>query len=595
MADARQRLLIEIAVKNQQALGKVNNSLKKIERSSLTMGGALKGALGAFAIIGGARLIGGLVNTIRTFEDLKATLITIEGDAKKAGEAFELIRKFTAGTTFQLEEVSNAFITFRNAGLNPTQEMMTNLGNIAAGMGKRLDEVAKAVFNATTGEFEMLKQLGIKVKTQGDQLTVMFRGTATKIKNDSASIVEYLQSIGEVDFAGAIDARANTLSGALSNLRDAIDEVAVAIGEGGLKDQLTLLAKEMKATLIENDELAQGLGELGFYVGLFTRQVVKGGTMLLSDLGHLFDFIANGSDTFRHLAQGVGSVNDTFVILGDTLSDYPLTEFNDQLEETVQITSTHQMKLDEYNMTLKESKAQQDRFTKAMENSNKEAADLAARFNHNVTALDLFVNGYNSLNDAAVSSITNVIMGTESLGDAIKNITQNALRSMISGFVQLFIVGPALKKIAEIMGIDMVNATTKQSQAEKELNSQLKKQIGLRLLLMLIGGGGFADGGTVGYANGGKIGFGGARAGGGPVGKNNSYLVGERGPELFVPNSAGTVVSNETMGGRMGETNINFTINAVDAQGFDELLLSRKGLIIGTIQQAFRQQGRRLA
>ena len=523
MADARQRLLIEIAVKNQQALGKVNNSLKKIERSSLTMGGALKGALGAFAIIGGARLIGGLVNTIRTFEDLKATLITIEGDAKKAGEAFELIRKFTAGTTFQLEEVSNAFITFRNAGLNPTQEMMTNLGNIAAGMGKRLDEVAKAVFNATTGEFEMLKQLGIKVKTQGDQLTVMFRGTATKIKNDSASIVEYLQSIGEVDFAGAIDARANTLSGALSNLRDAIDEVAVAIGEGGLKDQLTLLAKEMKATLIENDELAQGLGELGFYVGLFTRQVVKGGTMLLSDLGHLFDFIANGSDTFRHLAQGVGSVNDTFVILGDTLSDYPLTEFNDQLEETVQITSTHQMKLDEYNMTLKESKAQQDRFTKAMENSNKEAADLAARFNHNVTALDLFVNGYNSLNDAAVSSITNVIMGTESLGDAIKNITQNALRSMISGFVQLFIVGPALKKIAEIMGIDMVNATTKQSQAEKELNSQLKKQIGLRLLLMLIGGGGFADGGTVGYANGGKIGFGGARAGGGPVGKNNSY------------------------------------------------------------------------
>ena len=253
------------------------------------------------------------------------------------------------------------------------------------------------------------------------------------------------------------------------------------------------------------------------------------------------------------------------------------------------------MKLDEYNMTLKESKAQQDRFTKAMENSNKEAADLAARFNHNVTALDLFVNGYNSLNDAAVSSITNVIMGTESLGDAIKNITQNALRSMISGFVQLFIVGPALKKIAEIMGIDMVNATTKQSQAEKELNSQLKKQIGLRLLLMLIGGGGFADGGTVGYANGGKIGFGGARAGGGPVGKNNSYLVGERGPELFVPNSAGTVVSNETMGSRMGETNINFTINAVDAQGFDELLLSRKGLIIGTIQQAFRQQGRRLA
>ena len=45
----------------------------------------------------------------------------------------------------------------------------------------------------------------------------------------------------------------------------------------------------------------------------------------------------------------------------------------------------------------------------------------------------------------------------------------------------------------------------------------------------------------------------------------------------------------------MGETTVNFNINAVDAAGFDELLLSRKNLIVGTIQQAFRQQGRRLA
>lgn len=35
--------------------------------------------------------------------------------------------------------------------------------------------------------------------------------------------------------------------------------------------------------------------------------------------------------------------------------------------------------------------------------------------------------------------------------------------------------------------------------------------------------------------------FGGARAGGGPVASGASYLVGERGPELFTPGSAGTV------------------------------------------------------
>ena len=596
MADARQRLLIEIAIKNQKALGKVNNSLKKIERTSLTMGKAVKGALGVFAIIGGARLIGGLVNTIRKFEDLKATLITIEGDAIKAAESFELIRKFTAGTTFQLDEVATAFITFRNAGLNPTQEMMTNIGNIAAGMGKRLDEVAKAVFNATTGEFEMLKQLGIKVKTEGNNLTVMFRGTATKIKNDGKEIIEFLQEIGAVEFAGAIEARAKTLTGAFSNFKDAVDEVAVAIGEGGLKEQLTLLAKEMKATLAENDELTAGLGKLGYYFGLAVRQVAKGATEFTSDMGRLIDFVIHGNETMRHLGQGVGSVNDTFEILGDTLSDYPLTKFNDTVEESIKVSKTYEMKMGEMNQTVKEAAEAQKKYAKAMEEANKETAAIAARFAHNVTLLDLTIDAFNRVNSTAVDALTDVVMGAQTLQEALGNIAKVALRQVIAGFIQMAIVTPILNKLAQMLGIEMVSATQKQTNAEKDLNKQLKKQIGLRLLLLFLGGGkGKKDGGAVGYANGGAVGYGGARAGGGSVGGGNAFLVGERGPELFIPNTAGTVVSNETMGSRMGETTINFNISTVDADSFDDLLLSRKGLIIGTIQQAFRQQGRRFA
>lgn len=43
--------------------------------------------------------------------------------------------------------------------------------------------------------------------------------------------------------------------------------------------------------------------------------------------------------------------------------------------------------------------------------------------------------------------------------------------------------------------------------------------------------------------------FGGARAGGGPVAGGTAYLVGERGPELFVPSVSGTVVPNGAGGG----------------------------------------------
>lgn len=46
----------------------------------------------------------------------------------------------------------------------------------------------------------------------------------------------------------------------------------------------------------------------------------------------------------------------------------------------------------------------------------------------------------------------------------------------------------------------------------------------------------------------------GARANGGPVSANAPYLIGERGPELFVPNTAGRVLPNSALGGNGGPT-----------------------------------------
>jgi hypothetical protein len=59
--------------------------------------------------------------------------------------------------------------------------------------------------------------------------------------------------------------------------------------------------------------------------------------------------------------------------------------------------------------------------------------------------------------------------------------------------------------------------------------------------------------------------FGGGRANGGPVSSGTSYVVGERGPELFVPNTSGKIIPN---GGSGGGSTINVTVNgAIDAEG----------------------------
>jgi hypothetical protein len=68
-----------------------------------------------------------------------------------------------------------------------------------------------------------------------------------------------------------------------------------------------------------------------------------------------------------------------------------------------------------------------------------------------------------------------------------------------------------------------------------------------------------AIGGAIDFA------FGGGKAAGGPVSSGTSYVVGERGPELFVPNTAGTIIPN---GGSGGGSTINLTVNgAIDAEG----------------------------
>ena len=80
-----------------------------------------------------------------------------------------------------------------------------------------------------------------------------------------------------------------------------------------------------------------------------------------------------------------------------------------------------------------------------------------------------------------------------------------------------------------------------------------------------------------------------ARRQGGIVSENKPYMVGEGGPETFVPNTAGTIIPSG-IGGQ--GVNVNFTINAVDTAGFQQLLQNERGMIISMINSAVNQKGK---
>ena len=69
-------------------------------------------------------------------------------------------------------------------------------------------------------------------------------------------------------------------------------------------------------------------------------------------------------------------------------------------------------------------------------------------------------------------------------------------------------------------------------------------------------------------------------------------LVGERGPELFVPQSAGRIVPNNALGGTtsntVNNTAVTYAISAVDAQSFKSMLARDPEFIHNVAEQGRR-------
>jgi len=107
--------------------------------------------------------------------------------------------------------------------------------------------------------------------------------------------------------------------------------------------------------------------------------------------------------------------------------------------------------------------------------------------------------------------------------------------------------------------------------AAEMIAAQIKMQA-LGIFASFFGGGSFnspgaspgGSAGVSGIGGGGMVNpFGGGKARGGPVSGNTPYMVGEKGPELFVPNTSGNIVPNNQLG---GGGSMNVVVN-VDAKG----------------------------
>lgn len=223
---------VEVADKR---LNSLTGTSKKTESATDSLTGAFKKLAGPIlAVVSATEALNKLVEVQRQFDVLNAGLITATGSAEKASVAFDALQDFATKTPYDLAQAVDGFNKLVNLGLTPSEKALMSYGNTASAMGKDLNQMIEAVADAATGEFERLKEFGIKAKNNGDTIAFTFQGVTESVKNNAADIETYLMKLGEVNFAGAMEQRMDTLDGAFANLGDAWDMLFLNISKSGI-------------------------------------------------------------------------------------------------------------------------------------------------------------------------------------------------------------------------------------------------------------------------------------------------------------------------------------------------------------------------
>ena len=166
----------------------------------------------------------------------------------------------------------------------------------------------------------------------------------------------------------------------------------------------------------------------------------------------------------------------------------------------------------------------------------------------------------------------------EILAFTIKTVIQLGIQKILEGTI-FDIFKKQREQCEDILGIKIKDATVESIKLAlmKQQTAEMEKQKKIKGTTMLMSGN--------------PLGFLGFMASGGSVGKGQAHVVGERGPELFIPNSSGQITqSARGMGGR--SANVTFNINTIDSRGFDQALVENRGTITAIINNALTERGR---
>jgi hypothetical protein len=583
--------------KSQRALKSVRGSLDRLKSSVFNVRNALAG-------LGAGLVVRNLVNTGKELENLQVRLRFLLKDTNEGAKAFDNMVKFASRVPFSLEEIQagSGILATVTDNAEDLQNMLEITGNVAAVTGLDFRTAAEQIqrsFSAGIGAADLFREKGVR------NMLGFKAGATVSIKETVEAFEEVFGKDGR--FGNATDDLANTLTGTLSMIGDKIFNFKKTLLDAGFFAELKRQFGDLDKFLESNGEM---LDNVAIKIGENLAKAVVA-------TAEAFKTMADNMETVKIVAAAlllaiapiptsIGLITLSLMNLRDETFRIRREMFD--VRESFDGLSLEQLEQEFVNLT------QRIKNLNALTGLEKKSMGVA--FAKELFTLQEALDEVNK----RIGIFKSVILELPSdNADGEKRNTDN-IKSELEKQLEVYKLYGHLRSVqahrqaakqAEInkMGLEQIQANTKASlQAVSGLNrtafeAYKRFQIAeatinaVRAASRAFGQFPFplniavsASELAKGMALVAQIKSTSFREKGGPVSQGKPFIVGEKGPEMFVPNQSGNIVANNKMGG--SPVAVTFNINTVDARGFNELLTNSRGTIVSLINSAVNETGR---
>ena len=534
--------------KLKNRLNKSNRAIRDSGRSATAAAGGfrtLNRSLGPLlkilAVIGATRFV--FINAA-DIETQRKSLEVLTGSLTKTNKIIKELQEFGAVTPFKSSELIEQTKRLKAFGFETNELVDTTkrLADVAGATGADLQGIATA-FGQIRAKGKLQQEENLQLLERGVDITTELKNItglqgeafekAQRQGKIGADLVNQalinLTNEGGAFFEGA-SSQATTLNGKLSTLIDSTESLARTIGDllsPAIKGALDLATKGVTAI----EKIFSRFGDIGD-IGL--GNVAKAEQDAQRDAARLtatkFGTNFKGESIFASKEE----------------NEFFREQFKLLRKANIEREKLKQKSFEEVPILEEINKKQTEKTEKIIETNN-----AATAFNQTldssifildeaITQTDglkeKFMEIGQGIEDGIVSGLTDAVMGTKTLAEAATGVLNNLKRKLVEVAMQRAVSG-----IGNFFG----NALSGIFGGGGKSNPFLGGPNAFKFTSGLSP--------TLGFANGGRP----------PVGR--ASLVGERGPELFVPKVAGTIIPNNAIGGG-GTTNNMITVN-VDASG----------------------------